>query len=71
MGSTVMLTGKADTLESYRNETVNLLLRLRREYPWCWHKMAIQVNESSGAKALSGGSVVHWLEQRSDGIALN
>ncbi len=60
-----MYTLTANGLEDYKNGILNRLLRLREENPWCWQKMALQVNEPSGAQALSQGSVVHWVEQQS------
>ena len=55
----------ANGIEDYRDEILNRLLDLRRENPWWWLKMAVQVNETSDAEGLSEGSIVHWLDQGS------
>ena len=66
-----MVVEKANPIESYKEDMVNRLLWLQQEHPWCWHKMAIHIDGPSGARALSEGSVIHWLEQRSVDTGLN
>ncbi len=61
----------AEGLEDYKDEILNRLLQVREASAWRWQKVAIQIDEMSGFRALSLGSTVHWADQRIDDSRLN
>ncbi len=61
-----MLTRHVETRDvagAYEDEIIDRLLRLEKENPWLWHKMAIQINRPSAAGEARHFATFHWIVQ--------